>query len=277
MDAKFMQTVARESSSGRCGVLCLLVDSDGSTPRGRGASMWVRGDGSIVGTIGGGPMEGAVIKTAVEMLRAGESEARVVEFDLASGVSGACPEGAVCGGTSLVYLEPIVPSTEIFIFGAGHVGKALSRIACAAGFSVTVWDERPEFADESLLQGANVICCPIDELFDASKHAGLFHSGTYAVVVTRGHSLDAEAMRLLEGRGCAYVGVIGSRSKIAFVDEKLRGLGVSQAYLDGTFRPIGLPIAAETPEEIAVCILAEIIAVHRGADIDRLRGEKKVG
>lgn len=270
MDLSFIEHVASEVRGGRRGVLCLLIESDGSTPRENGASMWVRSDGSIEGTIGGGPMEHACIQDAVELLRT-RGGAKTVRYDLAKGFDPSCPEGAVCGGANSVYMEPVIPQNEIFIFGAGHIGRALSNIAVAAGYEVTVWDERAEFANEENLKGARVICCPLEQLFDEARWPGLFHENTYAVVVTRGHSLDSDAMKLLEHVPSAYIGVIGSRSKIGHVDKKLMGMGVAQSYLQSLYRPIGLPIKAETPEEIAVCILAEIIAVQRGANIDALR------
>jgi len=264
MKISFMEDITREVRDGGRGVLCLLIEQEGSTPRREGAYMWVRPGGGIDGTLGGGPMEHACVKEAMDML-AENAEVRVKEFNLGAGLSGKCPEGAVCGGRSRVYFETLTPDEEIFIFGAGHVGKALARSADAAGFRVTVWDERAEYANAENIPWGKTLSCPMEDLFDSEKHAGLFGPGTYVVVVTRGHELDAEAMRLLEGRGAAYIGVIGSRAKIAFVDKQLRERGVSAEYLASIHRPVGLPIRAETPEEIAISILAEIIAVKRGA------------
>ena len=270
MQVSFMEDLLGDVKGGQCGVLCILIEQEGSTPRKEGASMWVRPDGSIEGTLGGGPMEYACVKAALDILEAGDS-VRIQEFDLATGLTGKCPEGAVCGGRSKVYFEALRPDEEIFIFGAGHVGKALARVAQAAGFRVTVWDERAEYANDENIPWARNIVCPMEELFDEEKNARLFHRGSYVVIVTRGHTLDADAMRLLEGHDVAYIGVIGSRGKIAFVDKKLREGGTSPAYLAKIHRPIGLPIRGETPEEIAVSILAEIVAVKRGANIAALR------
>jgi xanthine dehydrogenase accessory factor len=274
MDLSLIETIAREVRGGHRGVLCILIEQEGSTPRKDGASMWVYPDGGTEGTIGGGPMEFACVREAVSMLERGES-AKIADFDLAAGLDpAACPEGAVCGGMGRVYLEVIMPDTEIFIFGAGHVSKALARVANAAGYSVIVWDERAEYANEENIPWAKTMTCPLDELFDDTKHPGLFHENTYAIVVTRGHNLDSEVMHRMEKRDAAYIGVIGSRGKIAFVDKQLRDRGVSESYLSRLYRPIGLPIRAETPEEIAICILAEIIAVQRGANVGALREAK---
>jgi Xanthine and CO dehydrogenases maturation factor, XdhC/CoxF family len=274
MDLSLMEKIVDSVKAGRRGVLCILIEQSGSTPRKEGASMWVHPDGSIEGTIGGGPMEHECIQIALDMLEKGET-VRVQDCNLGAGLHpGACPESAVCGGESRVYFEAVAPEDEIFVFGAGHVGKALARLAAASGFRVTVWDERAEYANEENIPWARPLACPLAEVFDAEKHPGLLHGGSYVVIVTRGHNLDSDAMRLMEGRKVAYIGVIGSRGKIAFVDKKLTAMGVSQAFLDSMRRPVGLPIRAETPEEIAVCILAEIIAVKRGANVEALRSAK---
>lgn len=268
-----MEKIVEDVKHGRRGVLCILIEQQGSTPRKEGASMWVYPDGSIEGTIGGGPMEHECIGEALDMLEKGDT-VRVKDCNLGAGLSGKCPEGAVCGGESKVYFEAVLPEDEIFIFGAGHVGKALARVAACSGFKVTVWDERAEYANGENIPWARTIACPLEELFDRSRYGKLFHGGSYVVVVTRGHNLDSDVMRLMEGQGAAYIGVIGSRGKIAFVDKQLKEQGVSEDFLNGMYRPIGLPIKAETPEEIAVCILAEIIAVQRGANIEALRAAK---
>lgn len=273
MQVSFIEDVLHDLKGGHSGVLCILVGQEGSMPRKEGASMWVRLDGSIEGTVGGGPMEGECVKEALDILKAGDA-VRVRDFDLGTGLTSNCPEGAVCGGRGRVYFEAMRPDEEIFIFGAGHVGRALARAARASGFRVTVWDERAEYANEENIPWAENIVCPIDELFNGEKNGGLFHANSYVVIVTRGHELDADAIRLLEDRGVAYIGVIGSRSKIAFVDKKLRGQGVAPEHLERVHRPIGLPIRGETPEEIAVSILAEIIAVKRGANVAALRNSQ---
>ena len=274
MQLSFMEKIVEELKGGRRGVLCILMEQRGSMPCDAGASMWVYPDGDIEGTVGGGPMEHACIEEAVNMMECGDA-VRLRDFDLAEGLTASsCPEGAVCGGSGRVYFELIMPETEILIFGAGHVGRALAKLAVGSGYKVTVWDERPEFANEENLPGAGIITCPLEELFASERSKRLLHKNTYVVIVTRGHALDTEVMRLLEGHDAAYIGVIGSRGKIAFVDNQLRERGVSEAYLRGLFRPIGLPIKAETPQEIAICILAEIIAVQRGADVKALRNER---
>ena len=147
------------------------------------------------------------------------------------------------------------------------MGRALAQLGAFAGFSVTVWDEREEFANPERIPWGRTVALPL-EAFGRSLRT---HERTYAVVATRGHSLDGEAVSLLDRRPAAYVGMIGSRSKIAAVRARLRDQGVSAEHLDRVRQPVGLPLRAETPEEIALSVMAEIVAVRRGADVDSLR------
>ncbi|KUK61382.1 MAG: hypothetical protein XD83_1088 [Synergistales bacterium 57_84] len=231
MDRALLKSVHEELEAGGAGALCTVVGSDGSTPRDLGASMWVRLDGSIAGTVGGGPLEHAVIKKALELLRSGSGPVlhkAVLRTDESGGE-------AVCGGESVILIEPLGQEAEVVIFGAGHVGKAVARAAYSAGFRVIVWDEREEFANPESVPWGKTVACPLEKAF------------------------------------MAYIGMIGSRKKISYVRESLIKQGVSIDFLDRIFQPVGLPVRAETPEEIAVSILAEIIAVRRGADIASLR------
>jgi xanthine dehydrogenase accessory factor len=259
-----LNLVHEEISAGGTGILCTVAGSEGSTPRDLGAAMWVRPDGSISGTVGGGPLEYAVIGKALEMLKEGSGpvlhKAVLREAESAG--------EAACGGEAVILMEPLGREAEVVVFGAGHVGKALARAAAGAGFRVTVWDEREEYANPEALPWGKVVACPLEEAYERGI---VLHGSSYAVVVTRGHALDASVVRSLEGRPLAYLGLIGSRRKIEAVRENLLRQGVSQSHLDRVFQPVGLPIGAETPEEIAVSILSEIIAVHRGADLGKLR------
>ena len=270
MHSQLLEQICEETRAGRSGILCILVAQEGSSPRHSGASMWVRYDGSIEGTIGGGVMEFSCIEHARAMLDAG-TETSFKRFDLAEALTGVCPEGGACGGAAQVYFERVGPQDEIVIFGAGHVGKALAHLATITGYRVTVWDERAEYANDENIPWAHNVACPLNE-FLGERFS--MHKGVYAVVVTRGHTMDYEVMKGLEGQEAAYIGVIGSRSKIKFVEGKLRKDGVSEAHLDRMHRPIGLPIGAETPEEIAVSILSEIIALKRGANLPALRAAR---
>ena len=265
MDIGISKRLARLYEEGKEAVLCMVVEESGSTPRSMGSSMIVFPGGKIEGTVGGGITEHRVIEKALELLVKGTGSMLYRETLSATE---AALEGAACGGSMGIYLEVIGRKRELVIFGAGHVGKAIARLGDMTGFAVTTWDERAEFANEENIPWGRTVCCPLENFFD---HVAPFHGDTYVIIVTRGHVLDADVVKLVEGMTAAYMGMIGSRRKIAFVRERLLEQGVSAGHIDRIYQPIGLPIKAETPEEIAVSAMAEIIAVARGADLPALR------
>lgn len=269
MDIGFTRRLAKLYEEGRAAVFCLVVEEVGSTPRSMGSPMLVYPDGSIEGSVGGGITEKNVIDRALKLLRHGTGS---ILYKETLAASEAALDGAACGGAMSVYLEVVGRTRDLLIFGAGHVGRALAQAGHTAGFAVTTWDDREEFANGTNIPWGNAVCCPLEE---AMEHLPEFHGGTYAVVVTRGHAQDADVIKLLEGRPAAYMGMIGSRKKIAFVRERLLAQGVSEAHMDRIYQPVGLPIKAETPEEIAVSIVAELIAVARGGDLESLRSGLK--
>ena len=265
MNRELLALINSEIEDGESGVLCTVTEESGSTPRSKGASMWVRRDGSISGTIGGGLIEFETIKKAGELLASGET-VLVWRKDLTE------KDGMLCGGSATIYMEVVGREDELLILGAGHVGKAVAQAGAFVGFRVTVWDEREEYANRENISCARTVACPIEEIFEKGV---TLHERSYVVIVTRGHALDAEAVAITDKKPGAYFGMIGSRSKIAAVRKMLLARGMSEEHLNRIHQPIGLPIMAETPEEIAVSILAEIIAVKRGGDIATLRGEDR--
>lgn len=265
MERSLLQRLSDVVDAGEEAVLCTVVEEQGSTPRGRGAAMLVFPDGSIEGTIGGGVTEHHVIERACSMMREG------VDTDFyreSLSATEAALEGAACGGEVSVFLERYGRAMEVVIFGGGHVGRSLARLVDATGIAVTTWDEREEFADPRNIPWGKTLACPLSEVLEKGMS---FHASSYVVVVTRGHASDVDVVKFLEDKDCAYIGMIGSRRKIAFVRERLLKEGVSASYLDRIYQPVGLPIGAETPEEIAVSILAEIIAARRGGNLEGLR------
>ena len=287
MDTEILKYVMADTASGATGVLCTIIESHGSSPREAGTSMWVTPE-TVRGTVGGGVAEHEVIKKAREMLKSGEATC-IIKKNLTA------EEGLACGGSIQVYLEKIGNDPELFIFGGGHVGRALAKVAAFIGFRVTVWDDRVDCITESLFPTARRLCCPLARLFseeeieaiqnDHTPHVSSlsdgcaapqeaasapqpllkFHENVYCVAVTRGHRCDADVLRYLYGKKLAYIGMIGSFEKNAAVVKMLADEGFSKEYLDSIYKPIGLPIRAETPEEIAVSIAAELIAVrHHG-------------
>ena len=265
MLGNILDLIHEETSQGKKGVLCTLVDATGSSPRHLGARMWVRPDGSTAGTIGGGTVEFRVQERAKTMLLQHENPVLHRESMWNDEVSEGEP---ACGGEVGIFLEILGQDRELVLFGAGHVGLAVARLGHFAGFAVTVWDERPEFASSERFPEARVLACPLDRVFEEGLRLS---EGSFVVIATRGHALDAAVAKALDGMPAAYIGMIGSRRKIATVRDALLRDGVSQEHLNRLFQPVGLPIGAETPEEIAISVLSEIVAVASGADIRSLR------
>jgi xanthine dehydrogenase accessory factor len=234
--------------------LATIVQCDGSTPQRPGAKLLVREAGPVAGTLGGGCMEAEVIAVARQVLR--EGTARTVGFNLDERAG-----GLVCGGSVQVFVEPLVPQPRLVILGAGHVGRALARAAQLAGFSVTVADDRPEYADAARLpEASEVVVGPFGEVF-AQLSVG---ADAYIVVVTRGHKHDFTAVRGALGTPARYIGLVGSRTKRELLLEHLAEEGFGPEQRSRVITPAGLAIGAVAPEEIAVSIVAQLIQIRRG-------------
>jgi xanthine dehydrogenase accessory factor len=244
---------------GEATALVTIVSTTGSTPQRVGAKMLVFGDGRIVGTIGGGCYENDAFGKAREAILSRAPQ--LVHYELDDDF--AQETGLICGGQMDVYIEPIEPSPELYIVGAGHVGFHLARIAQEVGFRVHVVDDREKFANaERFPTAAEVI---VDDIPAWIARANL-PAHAYAVIVTRGHTNDLEALRALAPRELRYLGLIGSRAKVARIYDALSADRMPAETLKRVHAPIGLDIGAVTPQEIAVSILAELIAVKHGKD-----------
>jgi xanthine dehydrogenase accessory factor len=241
--------------AGRKVCIATVIEARGSTPRGVGAKMGLSSTGETSGTVGGGAVEKKVLDRASDLLRTGGTA--VVEFDL-SGKS--ADLDSVCGGNLRVFLEAVGEYRRLFVMGAGHVGRALAKVADATGFAVTLVDDREDFlTGEGLPPSVRLVNATpgnFESLLDMGEES-------FAVIATRGHALDREWLAALSGLDLRYVGMVGSARKIESVYSALREEGVPQDFLDRVHAPVGLEIEAETPEEIAVSILAEIIKVWR--------------
>jgi len=236
-------------------VLATVVSTGGSAPREAGARMAVLPDGSIVGTVGGGILEKKVIEDALEVLN--EDRPRLARYDLTEEKDGGI--GAECGGRSEVFLEPVGSAPHLLILGAGHVGLALARLGQEAGFRITIVDDRPAFTGQAARPGVTVL----DSAPDDHSLRSRVTPETAVVVVTRSHGLDRSSLANLLGSPAFYVGMIGSRRKVSKEMEALRADGFDEKTLAAVHAPVGLDIGAETPSEIALAILAEIVAVRR--------------
>ena len=238
--------------------LVTIVSSTGSTPQRVGAKMLVYADGRTVGTIGGGCYENEAFWKAREAITT--RKPLKLKFDLNDDF--AQETGLVCGGQMEVFVEPVEPSPELYIFGAGHVGYFVGKMAHEVGFHVHVVDDREKFANtERFGEGIQVVVDHIPTWLETHQ----LPPTAYAVVVTRGHTHDLDAMRVLAGaKSLRYVGLIGSKAKVKRIFDALMDEGTSADALKGIHAPIGLDIGAITPQEIAVSIVAELIAVKHG-------------
>ena len=238
--------------------LITITSSNGSTPQRVGAKMLVYADGRTVGTIGGGCYEHDALGKAREALRTRKPV--TAKYDLNDDF--AEETGLVCGGQMEVFIEPLEAPPSLYVFGAGHVGYYLARAASEAGFEVHVIDDRAAFANhERFPFAASVV---VDDIPSWLGQAALPPSA-YAVIVTRGHRNDLDALQHLAPLELRYLGLIGSRAKVARIYDQLLGEGLSTLeQLSHVHAPIGLDIGAVTPQEIAVSIVAELIAIRRG-------------
>lgn len=255
MSLAFYEEVARLLRGGRVLAVATLSSSRGSTPRSPGAKMIVAESGESFFSIGGGAFEALVIDDAKEAIRTGrgfEKEYRFTE-------QGDEATGMVCGGSAWVLFEVVRPPVPLFIFGGGHVGRELARLTARLGFEVTVVDDRPESLEPERFPG-DVRTLRAGR--DYSSGLPEIPAGAYVAVLTRCHRTDLAAVRHAVGRGAAYVGLIGSRRKVTTVLKRAGEQGTAPEALREVRGPIGLPIGAESPEEIAVSIAAEMIAVR---------------
>jgi len=248
---------ARLAEEGRPVALVTVVGTQGSAPRGMGAAMAVREDGTISGTIGGGNLEHLVVRHALDALADGRP--RRLHYDFAGGAGQNLDKA--CAGKADFYVQPCLVLPRLHVFGAGHIGIALAPIAEAAGFRVTVVDDRPGYPDPSrfprtvrLVHGAlpdSVGPLPFDD-------------STFVVIVTHAHESDEVALAACLARPWRYLGMIGSRAKVARLFQSLGHDEASRTRLDEVRAPIGLDVGGRSPGEIAVSIAAELLAVRYG-------------
>jgi xanthine dehydrogenase accessory factor len=240
------------------GALCIVVRSRGSTPRHASSKMLVYSNGSIIGTVGGGELENQVIQEALKVMNDGQT--RLLEFSMIDPTRG---DVGVCGGQVEVYVEPILPKPILVVIGSGHVGKAVTHIAHWLGFHVAVSDDRPELCSNQVVPDADdFYVLPMKELPGKLK----ITPWTYIVLTTRGSATDIEGLPALLETHPAYIGVIGSQRRWVRTRKALLEIGVSEEKLQQIHSPIGIELEAETPEEIAVSIMAEIIKIRNSKE-----------
>lgn len=241
------------SKAGKRATLCIITETTGSTPRKAGSKMIVTEGGELFGTIGGGSIEHRVIREAMEVCK--QTQPLKLRFELEDDLQ------MQCGGNMEIYLEPVNPSFKLVIFGAGHVGSALAKYASDFGFRIIFVDEREEFAKKQVELGFEVIHG--DFVAEAKKFES--ENKTFFVVVTPKHAFDQEVTGILGKKEYGYLGMIGSKRKVAeakrfYIENNV----LSESEIEKIDMPIGLKFNAQTPEEIAISILARLIDVKNG-------------
>lgn len=248
------QAAADLEKTGKEGVVCTIIRSSGSTPRHETSKMIVYPDGSILGTIGGGELEVRVIKQSLDALKDGKT--RLITYNYVDPARG---DVGVCGGSVDVYMEPIMSKPTLVIIGSGHVGKALCHLAHWLNFRVVIADDRPEFCSDQFISEADErICAPIKEIPEGLDT----NLRTCIVLTTRGNDVDIEILPLLIKKEWFYLGVIGSIRRWEVTKKAIVTQGVDADLIKKIHSPIGLELNAESPEEIAVSIMAEILMVR---------------
>jgi len=234
--------------------LCTVVKSEGSTPRHVGSKMLVYPDGKFIGTVGGGDLEHRVLDEA--WMAISDGKPRMLKYTMADPSRG---DPGVCGGTVEVFVEPINPPAMVVVIGGGHVGKAVVHLAKWLGFRVAVSDDREEFCNPESVPSADAYYpVPMDKLTEQLNVT----RQTYLVVTSRGSGVDAAGLPSLLDSQAAYIGVIGSRRRWLTTVKALQEKGVSEELIARVHSPMGIELNAETPEEIAVSIMAEILMLR---------------
>ena len=269
------EEIARLRREGIPAALATIVGTRGSTPGRTSMRLLVLEDGTFLGTVGGGCLEAEVYDTALQVLA--DEQPRSLTFRLTENDS---PDsGLMCGGEVTIVVEPI-STPALWIFGGGHVSKALTQVATIAGFRTTVVDDRPEFSTAERFPEAHAtqtLAYP-----DAAA-AMPIRSNSYAVIVTRGHRedgvvLEALGRRFAKNEKLRFLGMIGSKSKQAILWKHLRALGIGDDFLATVRTPMGAYIGGKSHEEIAVSVVAELVAVRRlGHDLSATWDERKKG
>jgi xanthine dehydrogenase accessory factor len=256
--ADIYQEIVRIRAEGEEAALVTIVSASGSTPREEGAKMLVRADGSILGTIGGGSLEAQIIKEAIKVI--GQGKPKQLHTSLTA--KEVEDKGMLCGGELEVFIEPILTPPTLYIFGGGHIALALAKMGKLLGFKIVVIDNRAEFANADRFPEADAI---LAEDFSKAFPKLKIDKSSYIVIITHNHQYDDIVLEWAVGTKAKYIGMIGSQRKNKAIFSHLSAKGIAKEKLASVHAPIGLEISAQTPEEIAVSILAEVVKVRRSS------------
>ena len=263
MEINVLKRITEEMANEKPVALVTVVEATGSTPGKVGAMMAVLEDGSTFGTVGGGKLEGEMTKEAMTCLKTGED--RLLSYHLQDDEEGI---GMQCGGDAQAFVKVFKPRQQLVLVGGGHIALSLYKLGLMLGFRVTIVEDREEYCNRERFPEADGLLVGDMGKLMADMPLG---SGTYVVVVSRGHKMDEIALRAVLGRPAAYVGMIGSRNKVGHTITSLRDSGIKEEYIDKVFMPIGLDLGGQKPEEIAVSIMAQILAVKYGTEPKHLK------
>ncbi|HEV3315641.1 MAG TPA: XdhC/CoxI family protein [Candidatus Angelobacter sp.] len=253
------EEIIRMRREGRKAALATIINVRGSIPSFESAKMLVRDDGSILGTIGGGCVEAEVWQAARDIMQS--EKPQTLTFNLNNNPK--YDTGLVCGGTLDIFIEPVLPVSTLYIFGAGHVAWSLYKVARIAGFDVVVTDDREAYANRERFPEARDVYADEYERVVAQLAP---NESSYIVIVTRGHRDDMRVLRWAADTPARYIGMIGSQRKVITTCKELEKEGIAAEKLARVYAPVGIDIGAITPEEIAVSIVAEMIALRRGSE-----------
>ena len=252
------EELVRLRSLGQKCAIATIVEVRGSIPSYESAKILVREDGSMIGTIGGGCVEAEVWTAAREVIET--EKPKHLTFNL--GQDAAYDNGLICGGQLDVFVEPVLPLPRAFIFGAGHISKSLSKVATLAGFGTVIVDNRDSFANrERFPEAVEIHAAEYEDVFARLA----INETSYVIIVTRGHRDDMRVLKLALATPARYVSMIGSKRKVINVIRELEKEGMPPAAFERIHAPMGLDIGAISPEEIAISVAAEMIAVRRNA------------
>ncbi|MCR1899720.1 XdhC/CoxI family protein [Irregularibacter muris] len=265
MQDYYFDTIKREIASGKVICEATIVEVEGTTPREVGTSMIIKADGTTEGTIGGGQLEYIVIKEALQCIEGQSSTIKeVLSYKNHD-------ENQEVISRVTVFLRVYLPQDRLVIFGAGHVGYSLYNLAVQTHFSVILLDEREGFFDDAKYPHAAQLIR--ENTLDAIDQR-LITPNTYVVVVSSTHKSDEEILKRVIQYDCQYVGMLGSKRKVANIFKNILESGIEEEKLQKVYAPIGLEIGGETPEEVALSILSQIVAVKNGKE-DRVRHMKR--
>jgi xanthine dehydrogenase accessory factor len=264
MSKDIYEEIVDVRSRGNRAAMATIIARKGATPRKDSAKMLVYEDGHQLGSIGGGAIEAEVRQTAQAIIESGKPQ--LLTFDLKSVDS---EESAlVCGGSMEVYVEPILPDPTLFIFGSGHVAKAVAEVAALTGFRVAIVDDRAKYANSERFPNADSFHV---DAWESVMGKIQLNENSYLLIATRSHQSDLLCLRFALSSTARYIGVLGSLKKTKILFEILVKEGRDSSDLDRVCVPVGIDIGAETPEEIAVSIIAEMIAARKNRDIRRMK------